>query len=186
MIRRDQPPGMQAPRVPIETARLTLRPPTSDDAEAVFAYQSDPEVALHLTFPPAEDIAEARTFLARCSTVWAEQSAFPLGITVTANGRFIGMIEPRPTSHGVEVGYVLARTEWGKGYMTEALTAVAHLVLAQPSVVRVWAYVDTDNAGSIRVLEKAGFVREGVLHRWAHHPNASPEPRDALMYARWL
>lgn len=167
---------MQAPRVASETGRLSLRPPTSDDAEAVFGYQSDPEVPLHLTFQQADDIAEARSFLARCKAVWAEQSAFPLGITVTKDGRFIRMIEPRPTSDGVEVGYVLARAEWGKDYMSEALSAVADRVFAQPAVVRVWAYVDTDNARSIRVLAKAGFVREGVLHRWADHANASLEP----------
>ena len=80
---------------------------------------------------------------------------------------------------------MLARTEWGQGYMTEALSAVADMVLAQPSVMRIWAYVDTENASSIRVLEKAGFIREGVLHRWADHPNVSSEPRDAAMYARW-
>lgn len=95
------------------------------------------------------------------------------------------MIELRPTDHGVELGYVLARAYWGNGYMPEAVRAVADWALGEPSVMRVSAYCDVDNAASQRVLEKAGFSPEGVLHRFADVPNESAEPRDAVMYARW-
>ncbi|NOY56808.1 MAG: GNAT family N-acetyltransferase, partial [Actinobacteria bacterium] len=57
--------------------------------------------------------------------------------------------------------------------------------LSEPEVYRVWAYVNVGNVVSQRVLEKAGMVREGVLHRWAPHPNVSAEPSDAYMYAKW-
>jgi RimJ/RimL family protein N-acetyltransferase len=43
---------------------------------------------------------------------------------------------------------------------------------------------DVENNGSARVLEKSGFVREGVLGRWLPHPNISDEPRDCYSYAR--
>ena len=51
-------------------------------------------------------------------------------------------------------------------------------------VRRVWATCDVENAGSIRVLEKAGLSLEGTLRRWAVRPNLSPEPRDALVYSK--
>lgn len=173
------------PPEPIETDRLLLRPTTPSDTIAVFEYQSDVEVTRHLTFPPATDPQQASDFLERCARVWSEQQAFPLALTLRESNRMIGMIEPRPTEHGIEVGYVLRRSAWNNGYMTEALRAVADWALDQPDVFRVWAHVDTDNVASQRVLEKAGFTAEGLLHRWAHHTNLSPEPRDALMFAKW-
>ena len=47
----------------------------------------------------------------------------------------------------------------------------------------VWATCDVDNLASARVLEKAGFEREGRLHNWIVHPNIGPEPRDCYVYA---
>ena len=67
--------------------------------------------------------------------------------------------------------------------MTEAITAVADWALQQAPVFRISAVCDVDNIGSAAVLEKAGFVREGVLHRWMMHPNISNEPRDCYSYS---
>ncbi len=174
---------MQPPDV-IRTERLLLRRPTEADAAALFGYQSNAEVTLYLAFPTATDISEAYAFLRRCETVWDEGVAFPLGI-INEEGKFVGMIELRPIAHRVQVGYVLTRNEWGKGYMTEALSAATDWAFRQPDVLRVSAFCDIENVGSQRVLEKAGFIREGMMHRFAIHPNASSEPRDVVMYARW-
>jgi len=50
-------------------------------------------------------------------------------------------------------------------------------------VIRIGAVCDVENIGSARVLEKSGFVREGLLRRWLIHPNISDEPRDCYSYA---
>jgi [ribosomal protein S5]-alanine N-acetyltransferase len=68
--------------------------------------------------------------------------------------------------------------------MTEALSEVTGWGLRQPPIFRIGAVCDVENIGSARVLEKSGFVREGVLHRWLLHPNISDEPRDCYSYAR--
>ena len=68
--------------------------------------------------------------------------------------------------------------------MTETLSEVAVWALHQPSIFRIGAVCDVDNIGSARVLEKSGFVREGVLQRWLVHPNVSGEPRDCYSYGR--
>ena len=83
------------------------------------------------------------------------------------------------TPHRLDWGYVLARRWWRQGLMTEALTEVTVWALRQPSVFRIG-----DNVGSARVLDKSGFVREGVLRRWLLHPNICDEPRDCYSYAR--
>jgi ribosomal-protein-alanine N-acetyltransferase len=86
--------------------------------------------------------------------------------------------------HRLDCGYVLARRWWRQGFMTEALTEVMDWGLRQPSVFRIGAVCDVDNIGSVRVLEKSGFFREGLLRRLLLHPNISDEPRDCYSYAR--
>jgi [ribosomal protein S5]-alanine N-acetyltransferase len=51
-------------------------------------------------------------------------------------------------------------------------------------VFRIGAVCDVEHISSARVLEKSGFVREGLLRRWLLHPNISEEPRDCYSSAR--
>lgn len=68
--------------------------------------------------------------------------------------------------------------------MAEAIEAVVQWAFSDPSVFRVWAVCDCENGASARVLEKAGFLREGILRKWSIHPNISEIPRDCFCYAR--
>jgi len=156
-----------------------------DDAEAIFhGYASDPEVTRFLTWSPHRSLADTRAFLRGCMDDWRAQSRFPWAITHGPDGSSIGMIDLRPAGHMAEVGYVLTREEWGKGYMTEALTAVVEAALALPAIYRVSAICDVDNVASARVMEKAGMAKEGVFRRYLSHPAMGNEPRDAFCYAK--
>ncbi len=174
-----------APPLTFTTRRLHLRPPLPGDAEAIFrGYAQDPDVTRFLTWKPHEDISDTTRFLARCQGCWEDGSAFPWAITLAGSGELIGMVEMRLKPPHADLGYGLARRYWGQGYMTEAVQTVVDWALAQPEIFRVWAVCDVENAGSARVLEKAGLQCEGILHRWLIHPNLSPEPRDCYCYAR--
>jgi [ribosomal protein S5]-alanine N-acetyltransferase len=63
----------------------------------------------------------------------------------------------------VELGYALARAYWGRGFATEAGTAVVAWALERPEIHRVWAVCDAENVASARMLEKLGMRREGPL-----------------------
>jgi len=156
-----------------------------DDAEVIFhGYARDPEVTRFLTWTPHLSLADTRAFLRGCVDDWRGGSRFPWAITLGFDDVSIGMIDLRPAGHMAEVGYVLAREEWGKGYMTEALTAVVEAALALPAIYRVSAICDVDNLASARVMEKAGMTREGVLKRFLLHPAMGQAPRDAFCYAK--
>ena len=173
------------PPATMETARLRLRAPTMDDAEAIFTtYARDPEATRYVSFRTHRSPAEAREYVAACVKGWAGSGPFTWAIVLRDGGRLAGMIDIRPQSHRVELGYILGREYWGRGYMTEVVRAVNDWALAQPEVHRVWAVCDVDNLASARVMEKAGMAREGKLRRWAVHPNLSTEPRDFWCYAR--
>lgn len=167
------------------TARLVLRRPSMNDAPAVYSYASDPEVTLYLAFPTHRSIAAAETFLASCSTRWDSGQEFCWLITLKDTGDVIGSIGCRVGGHGADLGYVLAKAHWGRGYMTEAGRAVVAWASSRPDIHRVWAFCAVENAVSARVMEKLGMTREGILGKWFVHPNLSPEPRDCLVYA-WV
>lgn len=169
----------------LTTARLELRPPTMDDAQAIFSgYAQDGEITRYLVWRPHGDLDETRRFLRTCVDGWASGKEFTWAITLKESTDLIGMVACRPRGHRADLGYVLARSYWGNGYMTEAVSAVVQWLLGGPEVYRVWAVCDTANLASARVLEKVGMTREGILKRWSVHPNVSSEPRDCFVYAR--
>ena len=168
----------------IETARLVLRKPVPSDADAIFgAYAQDPEVTRYLLWKPHATVQVTRQFIRERIASWGGTGAFPYVIVRNESPDAIGMLELRVAEFRASFGYVLARPYWGSGLMSEALSAVVPLVLAQPSIYRVDATCDVENRASARVLEKAGLTREGRLRRYMVHPNISAEPRDSFLYA---
>lgn len=168
----------------LETQRLFLRQPVPEDAALVFEqYAQDPEVAKYTGWQPHKSIREADEFINRCISVWVNASAFPYILIRKQDVQLIGMVEFRINKFKADLGYVLAKSEWSKGYMPEAVQALTGWALEQDEIYRVWAVCDVENRASARVMEKVGVQREGVLKRWFIHPNMSKEPRDCYCYA---
>jgi ribosomal-protein-alanine N-acetyltransferase len=169
----------------MDTARLRLRRPVPADAPLLFAaYTQDPVVTQYLIWRPHQQLSETQDFLQQCDQGWQDGQAFPWIIRHKATDQVMGMIELRLDGHRANLGYVLAQPYWGQGYMTEAVQALTNWALDQPQIYRIWAVCDIENPGSARVLEKAGWLREGILRRWTIHPNRSAEPRDCYCFAR--
>ena len=147
------------------------------------SYASDPEVARYLIWRPHQDISETRSFVASCSEGWKTGDEFSWAITERAGEEFVGMVGLRIHEFKADLGYALAQKFWRRGFATEAVRPIVEWALVQPSIYRVWALCDVDNAASARVLEKVGMQREGILRRSSMHPNVSSEPRDSYCYA---
>ncbi len=168
----------------LETARLRLRRPEARDAASIYAgYARDPEVCRFMIWRPHVSESVTRAFVASCIDEWAVGSRLPYVVSERGVDEAIGMLEARMLGTTVDLGYVLARSHWGRGLMPEALENLADIALRTPAIHRVQATCDTANVPSQRALEKAGFVREGRLARHTVHPNLSPEPRACFMYA---
>lgn len=167
-----------------KTPRLILRPPTLDDAEAIFTkFSQDAEVTKYLPWPPHDSIDNTKEYLHRCVQCWVEGESFPWAITLKSDHSLLGTIEMRISGFKAEFGFVLARQYWNMGYMTEAVEVLVQWALAQDRIYRVWAACDLDNIGSAKVLEKAGLHREGILRRYSIHPQMSEKPRDCYCYS---
>ena len=73
------------------------------------------------------------------------------------------VLQPDVHRLSAEIGYWLGEAYWGRGIATEALRAVTAFAFEAHGLVRLFAGVFAWNTASMRVLEKAGYVREGVL-----------------------
>lgn len=168
----------------LRTERLRLRKVKLSDADAIFhQYAQDPEVTRYVSWRAHRSIDETREYVRMCLLAWDVGKAYHWAIERLEDKQVIGMIIARTNGEKWELGFVLARVHWGKGYMTEAVKGLIAWAFKQKDVYRVWAVCDIDNAASARVMEKAGMEREGILRRWSVHPNLSPEPRDSYCYA---
>ncbi|KAJ0093433.1 hypothetical protein Patl1_25344 [Pistacia atlantica] len=104
---------------------------------------------------------------------------------ICINNRPIGAITVTPKSgHDKcrgELGYALASNYWGKGIATQAVKMVAKTIFDEwPHLERLEALVDVENVGSQRVLEKAGFKKEGVLRKYLIQKGST---RDMVMFS---
>ena len=169
----------------IETPRLRLRPPEARDARTIFdRYASDSRVTRYLSFATHRSLSDTEAFIAFSAAEWARWPAGPLLIELRADGTLLGGTGLAfDTPHQASTGYVFALDAWGRGYATEALSAVRDLA-ARLGVERVYAHCHPEHRVSARVLEKCGFLLEGTLRGYAEFPNLAPGLHvDVLCYA---
>jgi RimJ/RimL family protein N-acetyltransferase len=171
----------------IETERLVMRRPRAGDAHAIFTrYASDPEATRYMAWPTSRSVDVTVAFVRFCDALWTRwPQAGPMlvfardGVTLLGGA---GIVNDDAVT--AQAGYILARDAWGRGYATEALLASVEAARAA-GLRRLEASVHVDHAASCHVLEKAGFVREGVrAGRPTDFPNLPPAAnRDAALYA---
>lgn len=157
----------------IVTPRLILRPAQPGDLEAMHAVLSDPRATLWWSTPPHETLEQTRDWLDAMIATGPDHPDF----VVEWDGRVIGKagfyVMP-------DVGYILHPDVWGQGLAGEAVGAVIDHVFSTRAVDTLTADVDPENAASIRLLQRLGFVRNGFGERtW----NVGGVWKDSLYFA---
>lgn len=154
---------MEAPASP----RLRFRPPRWEDWRAFAEYRADPEF---LAWYPDEifDAEAARAFVARFLDWRFERPRrrFAWVVTRPDEARAVGMCSIRLEEAGAttaEIGFELARSEWGHGFATEMGSAMLRVGFETLGVHRIQAHCLAENAASRRVLERLGLRLEGRL-----------------------
>jgi RimJ/RimL family protein N-acetyltransferase len=156
-------PSMDVPR--IVTDRLILRGFDASDIEAYAALMADPAVTRYLGDGRPLGRPEAWRQLALIIGHWTLRGFGLWAVEERATGALVGRVgcyEPEGWP-ACEVGYVLSREVWGRGYATEAARAAlgyAYDVLARDRVVSL---IHAENAASIRVAKRLGGVRESPV-----------------------
>jgi RimJ/RimL family protein N-acetyltransferase len=140
---------------------ISLRPLEDRDLDTIFQQVTDPE-SIRMAAFTAEDQTDHRAFLNKMSRVRADASASNRVIDV--DGAIAGTIASFRIDDQREVTYWVNRAQWGKGIASAAL----QLLLAETAERPLFARAASDNVGSLRVLEKAGFRRVGVDRGFAN------------------
>jgi ribosomal-protein-alanine N-acetyltransferase len=151
---------MQTPR--LSTLRLTLRPVYPNDIDFIYTLFKRSETNKYSEFPDIETKKEAIEMYEKYMKP-GNESHFRLiieNLNHTSMGT-IGLYNYSINHRRAEIGYDLLKEYWGLGIMSEAVKAIVEYGFDELNLVRVEATVDTENIGSIRVLEKNGFVLEG-------------------------
>jgi RimJ/RimL family protein N-acetyltransferase len=134
---------------------VSLRPLVDADLDAVFEQMKDPESVRMAAFT-AEDPADRHAFLVHMSRIREDPSA--VQHVIEADGTIAGTIGSFKIDDQTEVTYWIDRALWGRGIASAALQSLLSVTTERP----VFARAASDNAASLRVLEKAGFRRIGV------------------------
>jgi RimJ/RimL family protein N-acetyltransferase len=162
--------------------RCRVRLWQASDADALVRHANNINVSKQLRdrFPHPYLRADAVAFLRHCATS-EPQTNLAIEVAGEAAGG-IGFARGSDVERfSAEIGYWLGEQFWGRGIVTEALTLVTDYAFRSFNLLRLFALPFADNIGSARVLEKAGYIREGTLRCSSVKYGVS---RDQHIYAR--
>lgn len=150
------------------TPRLVLRPARMSDAEDMYEYSRDPEVARHVLWDAHTSIHQTRAYLRFLIRQYRNASPATFVIALRESGKVIGTIGfmwLQTDNRSAEVGYSLSRAYWNQGIMSEALKTVLEFGFTKLGLNRIEAQHEFDNPASGRVMLKAGMCHEGTLRQ---------------------
>lgn len=150
----------------LRTARLRLRPARADDVEDLLAMHRSATVLRYWDAPPWTGREQAERFVARCDELARDGSGVRPVVERASDGALLGwcsLTRWDPVFRSAALGFCYRERAWGQGHASEAARALLTWAYDHLDLNRVQAEADTRNAGSARVLEKLGFVREGTL-----------------------
>lgn len=169
----------------LETERLTLSPLAAADAPLVHPIMADPDVMAHWDVAEIEDPDVVDQVLASQMAAMDEERAFYWAMRLTADGTFLGLCDLSDIDwrhHRAEVGFILGKDSWGRGYAYEAMQAVMNFAVTQ-GIQRLWARTHVGNEASEKLLIKLGFEQEGYLRG---HVDRDGERRDVRLWGMLL
>jgi len=151
----------------LRTARLVLRPFSPTDAAEVHRAVALRDVAaMTASIPHPYPDGAALAWIEAQPAAFARGESVLFAVTAAESG-LVGAVGLQiEAAHAkAELGYWIAKPQWGHGYATEAARAAVGFGFGTLRLERIHARVMTANRASARVLAKLGFVREGVLRR---------------------
>jgi RimJ/RimL family protein N-acetyltransferase len=175
--------------LPIATERLLLRRFTEGDIADLLEFLADPSVRGAVPeIEPTE--AGARQYVTRQAALqpFVEDQCFDLALERRADGKVVGLLTlVRRDSYQAEIGWALGVDHRGRGYATEAATALMIYGFTSLGLHRIQAGTRVANAGSWKVMERLGMRREAHMREVECQDGAW---QDAVIYAaladEWL
>jgi [ribosomal protein S5]-alanine N-acetyltransferase len=164
------------PPVPeLRTARARLRPVRVEDAEALLDIYGDAESVKYLGRPPGTLEEVQKRITRMVEDISRGEAAFWV-LTDPDDDRalaYLGFFRWDVPHQTAELGYVLVRSRWGQGLMSEVLPMLVRFGFEQLGLHRMDARVEPEHGASVRLLKKLGFKDEGMLRERTLHADGS-------------
>lgn len=167
----------------LETHRLLLREIVEDDAGEILKCFSDGDVLRYYGQKPLESIDQVKQIIKNFSRGYEEKQLIKWGIQLKGKEKLIGTIgfqEWSSQHKKANVSYALFPDYWNKGYATEAVHEAISYGFNELHLKRIGAVVFTQNSGSITLLSKVGFKKEGTLREYMYQNDI---PFDTYIYS---
>lgn len=172
----------------LSSQRLSLRSLSQADADAVFRLFSDPEAMRYWSSAPWDKPEQATDYIASAFAGYESGELLRMGVQV--DGQLAGVINLYNFSRQnrrCDIGYMLGRDFWGKGYMQEAMATLIDYAFRVLRLHRIEADIDPRNAASAKLLKSLLFVHEGHLReRWIINGEICDTDLFGLLRSDWL
>ncbi|WP_406861699.1 GNAT family N-acetyltransferase [Streptomyces sp. HUAS MG47] len=179
--------GLVVPRLAAVSAageEFALRRWELTDLPLVREASTDPYIPLITTVPPEYSRAEGEAFVHRQWARAEQGTGYPFVVERRSDARAVGAVglwlRDLPEGRGT-LGYWISPRCRGAGAAGAALGAVADWAQRELNIPRLQLFVEPWNTASCRTAERAGFVREGLLHSWQE---VGGERKDMVLYGR--
>lgn len=169
----------------LETERLTLSPVVLEDAPDVYLMMSDPEVMAHWDVEPIDDPDVVTSIVASQAQETTIGGGWYWSMRLTADRTFLGVCDLSDVDwrhKRAEVGFMMGKDSWGKGYAWEAMTSVLAFAAGE-GLKRLTARTHVGNTRSDSLLTRLGFKQEGYLNG---HIDREGERRDCRLWGMLL
>jgi ribosomal-protein-alanine N-acetyltransferase len=174
----------------IRTQRLVLRQMVLSDADAVFAFKSDPEVTAMYGQEPHGTVEQTKGWIESNMLGFTQRASYMWSITLQGSDTVIGgccFWNIDQGSMHAEIGYELGKDHWGKGFAREALEGLLDYGFGDLGFHRVEACPLSRNERSIRLLKSLGFRFEGTFtERILYEGKYLDQMNFALLSRDWL
>lgn len=172
----------------LSAPRLELRSLGPEDAPAVFKLFSDPDAMRYWSSAPWEQLQQAHDYIA--STLAGYESGEHLRMGLDIGGQLAGVIHLygfNRQNRRCEIGYMLGREFWGRGYMQEGMAALIDHAFRVLRLHRIEADIDPRNTASAKLLKSLHFVHEGHMReRWIINGEICDTDYFGLLRSDWL
>ncbi len=149
----------------------------------MFDYLSDQDVVKPMGLDPFETVKDVWDEISWYSSIYEVGTGIRWGITLKDSGKMIGscgFLNRIPKHYRAEVGYEISKEYWGQGIASKALEAVVKYGYHHLQLERIEALIEPSNVPSQRLVEKQGFLKEGLLR---HYEFARGTFDDLYMYS---
>ncbi|MFN8206095.1 MAG: GNAT family N-acetyltransferase [Bacteroidales bacterium] len=151
----------------LRSRNILLRPWQEEDASGLAELANNRNIAdmLRDGFPHPYTLVDAVSWIHSTIAVNNPPTLFAIMFEEKLAGGIGILLKDNIYRKNVEIGYWIGETFWGKGIATEAVKLIVEYIFRNFNVVRIYAETFTSNKASSRVLEKNGFVCEGIFSK---------------------